>query len=229
MRGFSDANGSWKTICSLRRMARSSRRPSARRSWPSKRISPASGSIRRSARRARVDLPQPDSPTRPSVSPASSSSVDVVDRDQAQALAEAGAPDAEALASSRAARAAAAVSSRDARRSEAAPGCGTRRGLRRGRPRVRIDARAHVLRARAALAEAAAGRPRDQVGHAARDHVERLAGPCARRGQRVEQSARVRVLRRAEDLARRRRSRPRGRRRARRPAARPPRPRPGRA
>ena len=62
-------------------------RESRRRSRPSNAISPASGSIRRSASRASVDLPQPDSPTRPSVSPASSSRSTSVDRDQPRALA----------------------------------------------------------------------------------------------------------------------------------------------
>src|SRR4051812_22519334 len=38
-------------------------------SWPSNRIEPSVGSISRSSSRAVVDLPQPDSPTRPSVSP----------------------------------------------------------------------------------------------------------------------------------------------------------------
>ena len=37
--------------------------------WPSKRTTPAVGSIRRSRMRATVVFPQPDSPTRPSVSP----------------------------------------------------------------------------------------------------------------------------------------------------------------
>src|SRR6266702_117804 len=37
--------------------------------WPSKRISPAVGSTRRKSMRATVLLPEPDSPTRPSVSP----------------------------------------------------------------------------------------------------------------------------------------------------------------
>jgi hypothetical protein len=41
--------------------------PSDRTSLPSKWISPPLGSIRRSTQRPVVDLPQPDSPTRPSV------------------------------------------------------------------------------------------------------------------------------------------------------------------
>ena len=46
------------------------RRSSARRSRPSKRILPASGSISRSTSRLTVDLPQPDLPTSASVLPA---------------------------------------------------------------------------------------------------------------------------------------------------------------
>src|ERR1700726_733853 len=52
-----------------RRVLRSCRRSSAVISSPAKRILPAVGSITRSRQRANVDLPQPDSPTRPSVSP----------------------------------------------------------------------------------------------------------------------------------------------------------------
>ena len=45
---------------------------------PSKRTVPALGVIRCMSRRAVVDLPQPDSPTMPSVSPASQREVDAV-------------------------------------------------------------------------------------------------------------------------------------------------------
>src|SRR5690606_21273652 len=51
------------------RRARISARDSVRISRPSNTISPASGSYRRSSALPSVDLPQPDSPTRPSVSP----------------------------------------------------------------------------------------------------------------------------------------------------------------
>ena len=68
MRGFSDAYGSWNTICMRRRMARSSRPATDSMARPSKRIVPDVGSRRRSTRRPVVDLPHPDSPTRPSVS-----------------------------------------------------------------------------------------------------------------------------------------------------------------
>ena len=72
MRGFSDAYGSWNTICSRRRSARSSPPESFWISRPSKRITPDVGSSRRSTSRPVVDLPHPDSPTRPTVSRRSS-------------------------------------------------------------------------------------------------------------------------------------------------------------
>src|ERR1700740_1977746 len=52
-----------------RRVLRSCRLSSAVISSPAKRILPVVGSITRKRQRATVDLPQPDSPTRPSVSP----------------------------------------------------------------------------------------------------------------------------------------------------------------
>ena len=87
MRGLSEANGSWKMICMLRRMARRLllSRPST--SWPSKLISPSLGSIRRSTQRPVVDLPQPDSPTSPSVSPGCDVERNAVDRVHAPDLA----------------------------------------------------------------------------------------------------------------------------------------------
>ena len=74
MRGFSDAYGSWKIICIRRRMRRSSSPPRRVTSVPSKMIVPAVASTSRITARAKVDLPQPDSPTRPSVSPRRTSS-----------------------------------------------------------------------------------------------------------------------------------------------------------
>src|SRR5439155_1278517 len=70
MRGSSDAYGSWKTAWTERRYARSPSRPSVATSRPSKRMLPAVGF---SSPRMSLDvvvLPQPDSPTRPSVAPA---------------------------------------------------------------------------------------------------------------------------------------------------------------
>ena len=76
MRGLSEVNGSWKIICISRRSARSSagrRRPISISAPPAVRMkmSPAVGSIALRMQRAVVVLPQPLSPTRPSVSPSS--------------------------------------------------------------------------------------------------------------------------------------------------------------
>ena len=69
MRGLSEENGSWKMICICWRNGRSSVLPRWVMSRPSSRTVPAVGSIRRSTARPTVVLPQPDSPTSPSVSP----------------------------------------------------------------------------------------------------------------------------------------------------------------
>jgi hypothetical protein len=69
MRGLSEANGSWNTICIERRSGRNSALLRWLISSPLRRIAPLDGSTSRSTVRATVDLPQPDSPTRPSVSP----------------------------------------------------------------------------------------------------------------------------------------------------------------
>ena len=70
MRGFSDEYGSWKMICTSRRSSRSWSESMAVTLRPSNQTSPALGSISRRMHRPVVDLPQPDSPTRPRVSPA---------------------------------------------------------------------------------------------------------------------------------------------------------------
>ena len=72
-RGLSDACGSWKTTCTLRRYAIISLPPIFVMSTPSTVIEPPHGLFRRRIARAVVDLPQPDSPTMPSVSPRFSS------------------------------------------------------------------------------------------------------------------------------------------------------------
>ena len=68
-RGFSDEYGSWKIIWMSRRSGRSRRVGRCVMSSPSKRTVPPVGSSRRVSSRPVVDLPQPDSPTTPSVSP----------------------------------------------------------------------------------------------------------------------------------------------------------------
>ena len=70
MRGLSEENGSWKIICIWRRKgSRSASRRSAVRSVPAKWMAPATGAWRPQIIRATVDLPEPDSPTRPKTSP----------------------------------------------------------------------------------------------------------------------------------------------------------------
>ncbi len=69
IRGSSEPYGSWKMICILRRILRSSPGLSDSRSTPSKRTEPLVASRSRIIARPMVLLPQPDSPTRPSVSP----------------------------------------------------------------------------------------------------------------------------------------------------------------
>ena len=68
-RGLSERYGSWNTICTRLRCGRSARAESFATSAPSIRIAPPLGSISRAMQRATVDLPEPDSPTMPSVSP----------------------------------------------------------------------------------------------------------------------------------------------------------------
>ena len=80
-RGFRLAYGSWKIICRRRRSAPAC--PEAKAcvmSMPSKRTCPAVGVCRPTSRRATVLLPQPDSPTSPSVCPRWNREADAVDR-----------------------------------------------------------------------------------------------------------------------------------------------------
>ena len=71
IRGSSDEYGSWNTIWARRRRSRSRRLSAAWTSRPPMRIAPLVSGSRRSARRASVVLPEPDSPTSPRVSPLS--------------------------------------------------------------------------------------------------------------------------------------------------------------
>ena len=68
-RGLSEAIGSWKISCTRRRISRKASPCIAVRSWPSNSTRPEVGRRNCSTARPSVDLPQPDSPTRPSVSP----------------------------------------------------------------------------------------------------------------------------------------------------------------
>jgi len=74
IRGLREEYGSWKMICIWRRVVRSSSPASPEMSFPSNRIIPLSGSRRRIASRPSVVFPHPDSPTSPSVFPASTDS-----------------------------------------------------------------------------------------------------------------------------------------------------------
>ena len=80
LRGFSDAYGSWKIIIISRLIGRISAWLIVVMSRPSNVIVPPVGSSRRMMHRAIVDLPQPDSPTTPSVSPRLTREGDVVHR-----------------------------------------------------------------------------------------------------------------------------------------------------
>ena len=68
-RGLSEEIGSWKIICTWVRSVRRSPRLSAVSSVSPKRILPEVAFSTWTMARPVVDLPQPDSPTRPSVSP----------------------------------------------------------------------------------------------------------------------------------------------------------------
>ncbi len=69
MRGLSEPNGSWKTICSSRRFGRIASKESLPMSVPLNSMRPLDEIMRASARPS-VVLPEPDSPTTPSVWPA---------------------------------------------------------------------------------------------------------------------------------------------------------------
>ena len=68
-RGFSDEIGSWKIICIRGRILRSASPCSFVSSWPSNSTVPDVGGGSWIDARASVDLPHPDSPTMPRVSP----------------------------------------------------------------------------------------------------------------------------------------------------------------
>ena len=72
IRGLKDPNGSWKTICICRRSGRSSLNCRPCSGLPSNRMSP-SEPIRRNSARPSVVLPEPDSPTTPTVWPSRTS------------------------------------------------------------------------------------------------------------------------------------------------------------
>ena len=73
MRGSREAIGSWNTTCRSRRIVNFSLRPSFEVSLPNTSIEPPLGAARFSTSSSVVDLPHPDSPTRPKVSPSRTS------------------------------------------------------------------------------------------------------------------------------------------------------------
>ena len=68
--GSSDEYGSWNINCRSRRCRRNSPPLSAEMSWPFSSTEPESGRSSATTTRPIVVFPQPDSPTRPNVSPA---------------------------------------------------------------------------------------------------------------------------------------------------------------
>ncbi len=68
--GLSEPRGFCGTYCRRARTSRAARPRNRYGSWPAKRTLPLSGASSPRTRRARVDLPEPDSPTRPVVPPA---------------------------------------------------------------------------------------------------------------------------------------------------------------
>ena len=72
-RGLSDEYGFWKTICSRTRLRGRARRVIGETGSPSKTTRPPDVGTSPTAARASVDFPQPDSPTRPTTWPRSTS------------------------------------------------------------------------------------------------------------------------------------------------------------
>ncbi len=73
IRGLSDSYGSWKTICTRRRMRRRSRADRRPTSAPSSMTRPPLGAMSPMSRLPTVVFPEPDSPTSASTSPGPSS------------------------------------------------------------------------------------------------------------------------------------------------------------
>ena len=68
-RGLKEEAGFWKIGCTFRRIASSRRATAGPDVLPVQDDAPGVGRISRRIRRSSVDLPEPDSPTMPSVSP----------------------------------------------------------------------------------------------------------------------------------------------------------------
>src|SRR3954447_10422694 len=193
IRGSSDAYGSWNTICTRRRSARSRRRERWGTSVPPTRRTPAVGSRSRTTSRATVDLPLPDSPTNPNVSPASSVN-------ETPSTARTAPP-----------RAGKCLTSPSTSSSGLMSACSYRPGAHRHlvgevtggavtvaeRPQLGHDVAAPFLGDRTPRVEGTAGRDGGEVGRAPEDRGQRgmVVGAAGHRG---EQPARVRVPRPGE-------------------------------
>ena len=188
----------------LGRAGEAPRRASRRCRGPSKQIRPSLGSSSRVMRRTSVDLPQPDSPTRPTHSPARDREAHVVDRVEPARRRRARES---ACVSARTSRSARAVDGRLTAASEQAtmwPGARRTRGS---------GGSSHTAAARSQRDAIAARRQRAaEVGQRRPGWRPRSASARARARRGGDEPRGVRVARRCEQLARSGRSPPRGRR-----------------
>src|SRR6266540_3161430 len=188
MRGLSDAYGSWKMICILRRISRIADPDRDDSSRPSKVMVPRVGSMSRTRQRPRVVLPQPDSPTRPTVSPSSTSRL----------------TPSTALTCSRAPPSSPVRTGKYFFRSLISSS-GILRNLEAGDAMVCLDLDQRRLRLRtggvgahATVAEMAARRPIERIGDHSRNRLQPfLRGAAAR--HRIQQPDRVGMHRAGED------------------------------
>src|SRR5260221_9043359 len=214
-RGSREAKGSWKIIAISRRVRRIAAGPRRSTSWPLKSTSPAVGSTRRRMDRPSVDLPQPDSPTSPSVSPwriaRSTPSTALTRATVRPRMPERTGNQVRSPRTSRMGSAAvqggpgldrAATASATSRPIEpgAVLGDPAARQLAAYREQVRFLAVAATDRERAARLELAAGRQPDHVRRRAVDRLQRLAIIGVEPRDGAEQRPRVGVLRVGEDI-----------------------------
>src|SRR5258708_13352145 len=179
-RGLSGPSGSWKIICIVRRADFRGGASMGVMSWPWSKKRPSEAGTSRMIALPRVDLPQPDSPTRPSVSPASTSKLtSSTARTTPRAL---------WYWTQRLSTESSGIARQLLFGSET--GCGT---MRKQRPKDRPFGPAAIEHFRATILERAANRQFGEAWHAACDFSEAAAAPAQRRWRRAEQAARVRV------------------------------------
>src|SRR6266568_3180568 len=197
-RGLSEAYGSWKMICSLRLSSRMRALPAVTTFSPLKTILPSSGSTRRRTARPAVDLPQPDSPTRPKASPSrtvnempsSARTVTVRARGKPRVTVK-------NLRSPRTVRTASAMSGLARRSAQPAPHLVIRRVGKRHEQR--IAQRAKLLTQGAARGEAAARRHGADRRHLTGDRAE-AAGVAIDARDRAQQELGIGMRRSGEKL-----------------------------